>query len=694
MPFGVLVRQMLHEYAAHGTIFGLPKRKFVLAVPGKDLSVAVHGQVAATPFGPAAGPHTQMAQNLVLAWLTGSRILELKTVQILDRLQIPRPCIDIQTVGYNIEWSQELSLRESLDEYVKAWMLIHILRHTDELGIAADFGATLFDLSVGYDLEGIQSARVQAFLQGAVDASARIDHFRRRIPSEFRHLRDLDYPTQLSDTLTVSTFHGCPPKEIEAIAAHLLERNRLHTVVKLNPTLLGADGVDELLHDALGYREIEVPEHAYRDDPTWEQALLICGRLAERAADCGRGFGVKFSNTLLVKNHRAFFSAEHKEMYLSGPPLHLLAMHLVRRFRRAMGDAIPISFSAGVDRHNFAETVALGLLPVTVCTDMLKPGGYGRAQSYFTALATAMERVGADTLDHYTLQAMGQADTALERVVADDELRRRYLQALAAGRPPQEFAERDLLRRWVAAARVLNTESYIAALATDPHYARERNSKPPKKIGSALELFDCVTCDKCIPVCPNAGNFAFDLPATEIPRILAHPTATGGWRLVEQGVLRIEAKHQIGNYADFCNECGNCDVFCPEDGGPYAIKPRFFRLLRDWRCDRSRHGFHLQRLASGGHRVHGRFPGGEYSLDLEAGRASFHAGESVLRFDPENLAATLHSDAPGREPVDLTYARIMELLLQWVARVGAANFVAASLAFTPPAHQRAGGPEK
>src|SRR5262249_42293868 len=27
---------------------------------------------------------------------------------------------------------------------------------------------------------------------------------------------------------------------------------------------------------------------------------------------------------------------------------------------------------------------------------------------------------------------------------------------------------------------------------------------------------------------------------------------------------------------DFCNECGNCDVFCPEEGGPYKVKPRFF----------------------------------------------------------------------------------------------------------------------
>ena len=41
---------------------------------------------------------------------------------------IPRPCIDMRTVGYNVEWSQELRLEESLEEYVKGAMLIGISR--------------------------------------------------------------------------------------------------------------------------------------------------------------------------------------------------------------------------------------------------------------------------------------------------------------------------------------------------------------------------------------------------------------------------------------------------------------------------------------------------------------------------------------------------------------------------------------
>ena len=70
-------------------------------------------------------------------------------------------------------------------------------------------------------------------------------------------------------------------------------------------------------------------------------------RLAETAASLGLHFGVKFSNTLIVENRAGFLPASEKEVYLSGQPLHVLAVNLVRRFRRQFGDRIPVSFSAG-----------------------------------------------------------------------------------------------------------------------------------------------------------------------------------------------------------------------------------------------------------------------------------------------------------------------------------------------------------
>ena len=99
-PFGNLLRRMLREFEAEGKVFDLRARKFWHGSPDLDTSVLFHGRRAANPAGPAAGPQDQMAQNIVLAWLAGSRILELKTIQVNDRLTIPRPCIDATTVRY------------------------------------------------------------------------------------------------------------------------------------------------------------------------------------------------------------------------------------------------------------------------------------------------------------------------------------------------------------------------------------------------------------------------------------------------------------------------------------------------------------------------------------------------------------------------------------------------------------------
>ena len=377
-PFERLISRVFRELEQNQSIFDLPVRKFVRGV-GKDVSVDFHGRRASTVLGPAAGPQSQLAQNVVLSFLGGGRIFELKTVQIMDELEIPRPCIDAQTIGYNVEWSQELKLEQSLEEYVKASMLVDILVASGKLELEEGFDQAIFDMSVGYDLAGIQTDRVQAFLHGMLDATQIVDWLRKQIPDEYKQFRDLDFRTRISDTLTLSTFHGCPPDEIERIMEFLLEKVGLHCIVKLNPTLLGKAEVRRVLNDVLGYSD-HVPDEAFDKDTHWDQAVAFTERLGEKAKNLGLGFGVKFSNTLIVKNERSFFPETEKSMYLSGQPLHVLAMSLVGRFRETFGDRYPISFSAGIDQKNFPDAASLGLVPVTVCSDLLRPGGYGRMQ--------------------------------------------------------------------------------------------------------------------------------------------------------------------------------------------------------------------------------------------------------------------------------------------------------------------------
>ncbi|MFT7475193.1 MAG: putative selenate reductase [Verrucomicrobiales bacterium] len=530
MDLGQLLTRIAHEWETRNKIFDLPTARIWRPDPDVDLGFEFLGRRCASPIGPAAGPHSQLAQNIVLSWLGGSRLFELKTVQILDELEIQRPCIDMQTIGYNIEWSQELKIPESLTEYVKASMLIEILRNWEPLRahIGDDPGPHVFDMSVGYDLAGISSPEVAAFVTGMKDASAEVEALRAQIPDEFAEFRDFDFSTTMSDTLTLSTFHGCPPDEIELITKHLIDEHGLDVIVKLNPTLLGYETVAAIVNEELGYTDVHVKEQEFAEDLQFERGIELIVELRDYAAERGRVFGIKLTNTLVVNNSKQWMPED--TMYLSGPPLHVLASTLLDKLAAALpGElAIPghdgnimVSFSAGITKENIAAALAMGINPATVCSDLLKPGGYGRLAPMLKALTKEVKASGAIDLTSW-------------RAAKQDE-------AVAAGHSSAAAAYAAHLR---------------AAGGADYHL--DANEKLPREVENELEMFGCVSCNFCITVCPNDAFFS-------IPS------------LVETGLDSMEnSRQQYFVLSELCNECGNCMTFCPEDGDPAMIKPRLY----------------------------------------------------------------------------------------------------------------------
>ncbi len=394
LPLEVLARWVFGELDSRQTVLGIPKANFATVDP--RFSSIVLGKRLAAPLGVAAGPHSQLAQNIVAAWFCGARFIELKTVQILDELEVSRPCIDSADETYNCEWSQELKLEESFDEYLKAWVLVHAL--AAKMGLKEP--GMLFAMSAGYNLEGLSSPRVQHFIASIRDASAALPAAIDAVASVWPPIRDLPIPACLSDHVTLSTMHGCPPAEIERIARYLLEDVGVHTWVKLNPTLLGPERLRGLLNKTLGYG-IDVPDAAFAHDPRFEDAMPMVRRLSEVARSAERQFGVKLSNTLEVVNHRSVFPAREKMMYLSGRALHPLTLTLARLVDEEQDGQVPISFCGGADAWNFADLVADGVGPVTVCTDLLKPGGYARLSQYLVNLGMAMTAAGASDISGF-----------------------------------------------------------------------------------------------------------------------------------------------------------------------------------------------------------------------------------------------------------------------------------------------------
>ncbi len=463
--FATLARWVLAGLE-RGEVLDLPREVWFVPT-GKEpfrLPEGWTGTPMATPFGVAAGPHTQLATGIVASWLAGARILELKTVQ-RRAVEVVRPCIRVRDEGLNVEWSQELPPAASFGQYLDAWVLVHALHRL--LGWPGTGPETVFDLSVGYDLEGLLSPEMQGFLELAADAGEglerRLETLARLEPS----LAGLAVPSRLAASVTISTLHGCPPGEIGRMASHLMEEHGLAVRVKLNPTLLGAGAVREIL-ERLGWHDLVPDEAAFAHDLGLEQAAELVEELGAVAARAGVRFGVKLSNTLPLVHDGSVFPASERTMYLSGRPLHALTVRAAHRLARAVGGELSISFCGGADAFNVADLAAAGLLPVTACSDLLRPGGVARLAQYAAELGRAMDAAGAADLPAFAVaRARRQGHT---------------------GTDPWEAARHNLE---VSAGRVLE----------DPRYRRGPGAPPPGLKGSrSLGLFDCIAAP-CVEDC-------------------------------------------------------------------------------------------------------------------------------------------------------------------------------------------------
>ena len=526
IPFGQLAEWILEEHRKSGQVFGIQKAY----VADQEKTIEIFGRKLENPVGPAAGPHTQLAQNLVAAYFAGARFFELKTVQKMDGPDlsacIPKPCIVAEDEAYNCEWSTELYVPQAMEEYIKGWMLIHVI--AKEFGLGSPDGFQ-FNMSCGYNLEGIKDKKIDDFIEGLKDARDTevfkecrnwlLEHV-----DLFEHVTREDIeaiPAEICNSITLSTMHGCPPQEIENIVMYLLTEKHINTYVKCNPTLLGYEFVREAM-DNLGYDYMAFTDFHFKDDLQFEDAVPMLKRLMDAAAQEGLSFGVKLTNTFPVDTKRGELPGE--EMYMSGKALFPLSITVAARLAEAFDGKLPMSFSGGADQKNIDQIIDCGIWPVTVATVLLKPGGY----KWMTRIA---EKAGE-------CQPGKSGEVSVEKV--------------------KKLAEEAL---------------------KDPHY-----QSTPKKAGKKMEgnapLLDCLkkkdasenkeftahkrVCGNCADVCPNRANVLIEVPELELLQIL---------------------------HVDYmCNECGNCRSFCQYAGAPYKDKFTLFASEEDMK-NSTNHGF-------------------------------------------------------------------------------------------------------
>ena len=489
-----------------GQIFGIRKELFFTPSENDPFRMSRYGQLLETPLGVAAGPHTQLSQNLIAAWLTGARYLELKTVQVLDELEVTKPCIDMTDEGYNCEWSQELKLDQSFDEYLNAWIILHILKDKFGWSTSKERGF-IFNMSVGYNLEGILSPTVQRFLDRMQDCaqekSAKIECLAEFYP----RVKELDIPNRISDNITISTMHGCPPDEVEKIGRYFVSERKFNTTIKLNPTLLGPERLRGILNEKLGF-ETAVPDLAFEHDLKYSDGVSLIRALLADAQKSGVAFNIKLTNTLETANQEQNLPKNEKMVYMSGRALHPISINLAARLQAEFEGALDISFSAGTDCFNFADVIACNLRPVTICSDILKPGGYGRLSQYLAELSRACKQAGANTLEELIRSRGGET-----------------LQ--------------------VAPAALTNLQAYAQSVLTDTAYQKSRFPYDNIKTSRQLNIFDCIEAP-CMTTCPVSQ----DIPA------YMYYTARGDYAKAHQVIMETNPFPNIQGMV--------CDHWCQE----------------------------------------------------------------------------------------------------------------------------------
>ncbi|MDO5755589.1 MAG: putative selenate reductase subunit YgfK [Tissierellia bacterium] len=397
IPFKELMEWTLQEYKDKGKVFGIHKDKFYRSKTGKTFKT-VFGDEIASAVGPAAGPQSQLAQNIIAAYLTGARFMEIKTVQEIDgegiQKAVPRPCIFAEDECYNQEWSTELTVPQAFEEYTKAYIAIHALAKEFGISDRKDFA---YNMSVGYNLEDIKKEKTDTYINNLKDASD-TEVFKESIQwlrdnlDQFNHLTEEDIDAidpVVCNTVTISTLHGCPADEIESIASYMMTEKDMDTFVKMNPTLLGIDRAREIANK-LNFDYISFSETNFGLDLKYDQAVEMVGRLLELGEEKGRVFGVKITNTCPVDTLRN--ELPNDEMYMSGRALYPLSVATALKISEPFDGKLPISYSGGADALRLADLLKLGLQPITVATTILKPGGYPR----FKQLAEISEEVMFD----------------------------------------------------------------------------------------------------------------------------------------------------------------------------------------------------------------------------------------------------------------------------------------------------------
>ncbi len=373
LSFEKLMGMLIEEYRSEGSIFGV--KDFYKA---KRARLPIFGMRIENPVGPAAGPVTQTAQGIIAAYLSGARFFELKTV-VPGEETYEKPSASIGDRTYSSEHPSEMPISEAFAEYVKAYYAIKLISTAFELGVPEGF---VFNMSLGGCLEDLKSDKMNSFIEGL--KSAEYTSVWRECENWARaHMDELDgidgtYLSDISPRVCCAAVfapnEGLSAAEIEEAAAYLIEEKRLHTFIRLSPDLLGYYSIRGIL-DINGYDDMEISKERMDKNALYDDLKPAFNRLQSKADSYRLEFGVKVCDGLIIENAKEL---PVKGGRLTGRALFPIAFSLAEKIANDFGGGLRICFAGGADYYTAAKLFDAGIWPVTVVSDIVRPGGLAR----------------------------------------------------------------------------------------------------------------------------------------------------------------------------------------------------------------------------------------------------------------------------------------------------------------------------
>ena len=542
-PFGALAARMFRELERQQADLrpageALLPRRPALRLLGRRATAAGWPHRSGRP----PGRTRRWRRTSCSSWLGGARVFELKTVQVLDELRSRAPASTCARSASTPSGRRSCKLEESLEEYVKGAMLIEMLaRERPAARSPRGFAAPpVFDLSLGYDLAG-HPQRPGAGLRARPDATRgrRSSGCAREIPAELAASATSDFPTALVRHGHAQHLPRLPARGDRAASSsylHARARDPLRgqaqpDAARRRPRCGGCCTTSSATATSACPTALRARHRLGAARSTWWSGS------ATTAAGLGLGFGVKLTNTLIVENTRRFLPASEREVYLSGPPLHVLAMHLVRRSARRFGGPLPDLLLGGHRPRNFADAVGAGSGAGHRLHRPAQAGRLRAAAGYYAQLAAAHGRGRGADVDEFVLRAYGEGRAALDSAACRglDGVRglRRARPAATSPQPPVR-APRALARGGAPPQRRALRRARHRRPALPPR--AQRRSRRRRSAGtSSSSTASAATCAcrsaRTTPTSPTA-------PGRRRSRSCAWCGQGEGWRVRERRPLR------------------------------------------------------------------------------------------------------------------------------------------------------------